>query len=173
MFCRSWYALTVPMICLLWLATSSCAPNTTSVAAPAPTPLAPMAGLPAQPVTVQNPNLQLVGQWSATYPGGPFRVDIERDPLLGRTNYIATLIDGGYGTFHAGSIVFKGTPDGVVPTLVVGTQKCPDPGYYSAFDVSMTITVIDANNFTEELVQKNSCKGYPVKFTRSASSGAS
>jgi hypothetical protein len=171
MFGRFCDAATFPIVCLgLWML-SGCASNNSPVAPQAP-PLTAMSGLPAQPPQVVNLNQQLLGQWSATYPGGPFRVAIETDPLLGGTNYIATMVDGGYGTFHPGSIVFKGTPDQAVTSLVVGSQKCSDPGYISATDVSMTITVLDANDFTEELVNKNSCKGFPVKFTRSASSSS-
>jgi hypothetical protein len=170
MFGRLCYAVAVPIACLgLWML-SGCASNN-SPAAPPPLPLSAY-GLPVQPPPVVNLNQQILGQWSATYPGGPFRVDIENDPLLSGNNYIATLTDGGYGTFHAGSIVFKATPDQAVPNLVVGSQRCPDPGYISAFEVSMTITMIDANNFTEDLVHKNSCQGFPVKFTRSASSSS-
>jgi hypothetical protein len=170
MFRRSRDVTMLPIVCLVLMALSACASNSGSEATPAPTPLAPMAGLPAQPPVITNLNQQIVGNWSASYPGGPYRVTIQTDPLLGRTNYIATLIDGGYGTFSPGSIVFKATPDGVVPNLVTGTQKCPDPGYAGPFDVSMTITVVDANNLNEDLVQKGACKGYPVKFTRTAAS---
>lgn len=162
----------LPIVCLVLMALSACGPNAGNEATPAPPPLNPTAGIPAQAPVVPNFNQQLVGNWSASYPGGPYRMTIQTDPLLGRTNYIATLLDGGYGTFHPGAIVFKGTPDEVVPNLVVGTQKCPDPGYAGPTDVSMTITVVDANNFTEDLVQKGACKGYPVKFTRSAGSGS-
>ena len=49
-----------------------------------PPPLAPMAGLPAQPPVVPNLNQQILGNWSASYPGGPYRVTIQTDPLLGR-----------------------------------------------------------------------------------------
>jgi len=165
--------MTLPIVCLALFALYACAPNAGDGATPAPpAPLTAMAGLPAQPPIVPNLNQQILGNWSATYPGGPYRVTIQTDPLLGGTNYIATLIDGGYGTFHPGSVVFKATPDQVVPNLVVGSQKCPDPGYAGPFDVSMTITVVDANNFTEDLVQKGACKGYPVKFTRIAPSGS-
>ena len=155
--------------CAALLALSACATNDSSAPPPSQT-IPPMAGLPAQAPVVPNLNHQILGRWSATYPGGPLRVDIENDPLLGNTNYIATLVDGGYGTFHPGAIVFKAVPDQAVPTLVTGTQRCPDPPYTSPVDISMTITVIDANNFTEELVQKNACKGFPVKFTRLAGS---
>ena len=173
MFFRSRDRATLRIVCLALLALYACAPNSGVGATPAPPPaLTAMSGLPAQPVAVPNLNQQILGQWSATYPSGPFRVVIQNDPLLGGTNYIATLMDGGYGTFHPGAIVFKATPDQVVPNLVVGTQKCPDPGYISPVDVSMTITVVDANNFTEELVQKNACVGFPVRFTRVASSGS-
>ena len=168
--CRSLYAAIFPVGCAALLALSACATNTAPAPAQAP-PLSPMAGLPAQPPVVPNLNQQILGRWSATYPGGPFRVDIQNDPLLGGNNYIATLADGGYGTFHAGAIVFKATPDQVVPNLVTGEQRCPDPPYTSPVDISMTITVVDANNFTESLVQKDACKGFPVKFTRVTASG--
>ena len=155
---------TFPIVITL-LMLSACAAN--NPPAPAePPPLSPMAGLPAQPPVVPKLNQQILGRWSATYPGGPYRVDIQNDPLLGGTNYIATMADGGYGTFHPGAIVFKATPDLAVPNLVTGKQRCPDPPYLSPTDVSMTITVADANNFTEDLDQKGSCKGFPVKFTR-------
>jgi hypothetical protein len=170
MSCRPWCIATLPLACVFLLVLSGCATNDNSGTPPPPPPLTPMSGLPIQPPQVVNLNHQILGQWSATYPGGPYRVTVQNDPLLGGSNYIATLIDGGYGTFHAGSIIFKGTPDQVVPNLVTGSQMCPDPGYYSATQVSMTITVVDANNFTEELVHKNACKGFPVKFTRTGSS---
>ena len=169
MFCRSRDVAALPILCLAMLALAACASNT---ATPAPPPFNPTAGFPVQPPVVPNLNQQILGNWSASYPGGPFRVAIQNDPLLGGTNYIATLIDGGYGSFHAGAIVFKATPDQVVPNLVVGTQKCPDPGYAGPYDVSMTITVIDANDFTEDLVHKTACHGFPVKFTRIAASGS-
>jgi hypothetical protein len=173
---RSRNAATLSIVRLALLAllnVSACGPSAGGGATPvAPPPPPPMFVLPAQPVTVANLNQQILGQWSASYPGGPFRVVIQNDPLLGGTNYIATLMDGGYGSFHPGSIVFKGTPDQVVPNLVVGTQKCPDPGYASPVDVSMTITVVDANNFTEDLIQKGACVGFPVRFTRVAAAAS-
>lgn len=171
MWRRFYSAAIFPILCLGLLALSACATNNASAPAQAP-PFSATAGLPVQPPVVSNLNQQLLGHWSATYPGGPFRVDIEDDPLLGGTNYIATLTDGGYGTFHAGAIVFKATPDQVVPNLVTGTQRCPDPPYTSPVDLSMTITVIDANNFIEDLVQKGSCKGFPVKFSRRVAWGS-
>src|SRR5271165_3086566 len=108
MFRRSLDVTMLPIVGLALLALSACAPN---AATPAPPPFNPTAGLPAQPLVVPNLNQQILGNWSASYPGGPYRVAIQTDPLLGRTNYIATLIDGGYGTFSPGSIVFKGTPN--------------------------------------------------------------
>lgn len=170
MFRRSRDVTMLPIVYLALLALSGCAPN--AATPPPPPPLTAMSGLPTQPAVVPNLNQQILGNWSATYPGGPYRVAIQNDPLLGGTNYIATLIDGGYGTFHPGATVFKATPDQVVPNLVVGTQKCPDPGYAGPTDVSMTITVVDANNFREDLVQKAACQGFPVKFSRIASSGS-
>jgi hypothetical protein len=171
MFCRSCYVATFPIVCVALLVLSACASNNGSGATPVGPPTE-VSGLPAQPAAVLNLNQRLLGEWSATYPGGPFRVAIQDDPLIGGTNYVATLVDGGYGTFHAGSVVFRATPDQVVPNLAVGTQTCPDPGFISAIQVSMTITVIDAKNFTEDLVQKAACKGFPVRFTRIASSGS-
>jgi hypothetical protein len=166
MLCRSLHAAFVPLGGAALLALSACAINNAPPPPATPPPLAPLAGLPVQPPVVPNLNQQILGPWMAGYPGGPFRVDIQNDPLLGGNNYIATLADGGYGTFHAGEIVFKATPDQVVPNLVTGTQRCPDPPYLSPVDLSMTITVADANNFTEDLVHKGACKGFPVKFTR-------
>ncbi len=137
------------ILCLMLLALSACGPNAGNEAPPPP--FNPTAGMPVQPPVVPNLNHQIVGNWSASYPGGPYRVTIQTDPLIGRTNYVATLLDGGYGTFHPGDVVFRGTPDETVPNLVRGTQKCPDPGYAGPIDVSMTITVLDANNLTEDL----------------------
>jgi hypothetical protein len=170
-FCRSCYLVTFPIFCLGLLVLSACAPNQGSGAAPVPPPTE-MPGLPAQPAANLKLNQQLLGEWSATYPGGPFRVVIQDDPLIGGTNYVATLADGGYGTFHAGSVVFRATPDQVVPNLAVGTQTCPDPGHISPISVSMTITAINSNNFTEDLVLKATCPGFPVRFTRIAPSGS-
>jgi hypothetical protein len=172
MFCRFFSVATFPVACLVLLMLSACAGNNGSGTMPGPPPPNMTGGLPAQPTPVRNLNQQLLGQWSATYPGGPFRVAIADDPLLGGTNYIATLMDGGYGTFHAGEVVFKATPDEMVPNLGVGHQMCPDPQLMSATRVSITIAVTDANNFTEELVQKGSCRGFPVRFTRIAASAS-
>jgi len=80
----------LPIVCLVLMALSACASDSGNEATPAPTPLAPMAGLPAQPAVIPNLNQQILGNWSASYPGGPYRVTIQTDPLLGRTNYIAT-----------------------------------------------------------------------------------
>ncbi len=172
MFRRARDVTVLPILCLTLMALSACAPNAGEGAAPTPPPLTAMSGLPAQPAAVPNLNQQLLGNWSASYPGGPYRVTIQNNPLIGGTSYVATLDDGGYGTFHAGATVFNAVPDQVVPNLVTGTQKCPDPVYAEPFDVSVTITVVDANNFTEELVHKDACKGYPVKFTRIAGSAS-
>jgi hypothetical protein len=130
----------------------------------------PLPRLPVQPAEVPNLNQSLLGQWSATYPGGPLRVSIQDDPMLFGTNYVATLVDGGYGTFHAGAVVFRATPDQAAPNLAAGTQICPDPGHFGPIQVQMTITVIDSDHFTEELADRRVCKGFPVKFTRIAAS---
>ena len=126
----------------------------------------PMPTLPEQPASATALNQQLLGEWSAAYPGGPFRVTIQNDPMVLGTNYVATLTDGGYGTFHAGAVMFRVTPDQAAPNLATGTQVCPDPGYLSPKTAQVTLTIADANHFTENLVQKGACPGYPVSFAR-------
>ncbi len=139
------------------------------MAAQAPQPH-PLPTLPVQPAEVPNLNQTLLGQWSATYPGGPLRVSIQNDPMVFGTNYVATLLDAGYGTLSPGTVVFRATPDQNTSSLVTGTQTCPDPGYISPIQVQMSVTVIDPDHFVEELVDNRTCHGFPVKFTRIAGS---
>jgi len=80
------------------------------------------------------------------------------------------LLDGGYGGFQPGTVVFRAAPDYSTPNIVTGTQNCPDPGYLSPMQVRITIVVIDAGTFTEDLVDKGVCKGFPVKFVRTGPS---
>ena len=96
---------------------------------------------------------QLEGLWSATYPGGPLQVNIQDDPQLGDHNYVARLVDGIYGTIHLGAITFTGAPDASIPTLVGGDQKCSMPGRMGLLHAPMSITVHDADHFTENLVR--------------------
>ena len=136
---------------------TSCAEN--------PTPLPPP---PPPQFHVLPLNDQLEGQWSATYPGGPLQVNIQDDPQLGDHNYVARLVDGSYGTIHPGAITFTGAPDGSIPSLVGGDQKCSLPGRMGLLHAPMSITVQDADHFTENLVRKDTCPGFPIKFTRIA-----
>ena len=111
-------------------------------------------------------NEQLEGLWSAPYPGGPLQVNIQDDPQLGDHNYVARLVDGSYGMIHPGAITFTGAPDGSIPNLVGGDQKCSLPERMGLLHARMSITVQDADHFTENLVRKDSCPGFPVIFTR-------
>ena len=111
---------------------------------------------------------QLEGLWSATYPGGPLQVIIQNDPQLGDHNYVARLVDGSYGTIHPGAVTFTGSPDASIPTLVGGDQKCSMPGRMGLLHAPMSITVHDADHFTENLVHKGTCPGFPIEFTRIA-----
>jgi hypothetical protein len=113
-------------------------------------------------------NEQLEGLWSASYPGGPLQVNIQDDPQLGDHNYVARLVDGSYGTIRPGAITFTGSPDPSIPTLVGGDQKCSLPGRMGLLHAPMSITVQDADHFTENLVHKGTCPGFPIKFTRIA-----
>ena len=113
-------------------------------------------------------NEQLEGLWSATYPGGPQQVNIQDDPQLGDHNYVARLVDGSYGTLHPGATTFTGAPDASIPTLVGGDQKCSRPGRMGLLHAPMTITVHDADHFTENLAHKDTCPGFPIEFTRVA-----
>ncbi|MGO9604018.1 MAG: hypothetical protein ACLQAT_11565 [Candidatus Binataceae bacterium] len=113
-------------------------------------------------------NEQLEGDWSAAYPGGPLHVSIQDDPQLGDHNYVARLVNGSYGTIHPGAITFTGTPNYSVPNLVGGYQKCSVPGRIGLLRAPMSITVQDADHFTENLVRKDACPGFPIKFTRTA-----
>ena len=113
-------------------------------------------------------NEQLEGLWSAPYPGGPLQVNIQDDPQLGDHNYVARLVDGSYGMIHPGAITFTGAPDGSIPNLVGGDQKCSLPGRMGLLHARMSITVQDADHFTENLVRKDTCPGFPIKFTRIA-----
>jgi hypothetical protein len=113
-------------------------------------------------------NEELEGLWSATYPGGPLQVNIQDDPQLGDHNYVARLVDGSYGMIHPGAISFTGAPDASIPTLVSGDQKCSRPGRMGLLHAPMSITVEDADHFTENLVRKDACPGFPIKFTRIA-----
>lgn len=126
----------------------------------------PMPTLPEQAASAPALNQQLLGEWSASYPGGPFRVTIQNDPMVLGTNYVGTLTDGGYGTFRSGAVVFRATPDQAAGNLATGTQLCPDPGYLSSKEAQMTLTIDDANHFTVNLAQKGVCSGFPVSFTR-------
>ncbi len=137
----------------------------TGCAQTAPTPLP--APRPPQ-VNVIPVNEQLEGDWSATYPGGPLHVSIRPDPQLGDHNYVARLVDGSYGTIHPGAITFTGAPNFSVPNLVAGIQKCSVPGRIGLLRAPMSITIQDANHFTENLVRKDACPGFPIKFTRIA-----
>jgi hypothetical protein len=113
-------------------------------------------------------NEQLEGLWSATYPGGSLQVNIQDDPQLGDHNYVARLVDGSYGMIHPGAITFTGAPDASIPTLVSGDQKCSRPGRMGLLHAPMSITVQDADHFTENLVRKDTCPGFPIQFTRIA-----
>jgi hypothetical protein len=136
---------------------TSCAEN------PPPLPPPPPPQFHVLPV-----NEQLEGLWSASYPGGPLQVNIQDDPQLGDHNYVARLVDGSYGTIHPGAITFTGSPDPSIPTLVGGDQKCSLPGRMGLLHAPMSITVQDADHFTENLVHKGTCPGFPIKFTRIA-----
>ena len=113
-------------------------------------------------------NEQLEGLWSASYPGGPLQVNIQDDPQLGDHNYVARLVDGSYGTIHPGATSFTGAPDPSIPNLVGGDQKCSLPGRMGLLHAPMSITVQDADHFSENLVRKGTCPGFPIKFTRIA-----
>ena len=113
-------------------------------------------------------NEELEGLWSATYPSGPLQVNIQDDPQLGDHNYVARLVDGSYGMIHPGAITFTAAPDGSIPNLVAGDQKCSQPGRMGLLHGAMSITVEDADHFTENLVRKGTCPGFPIHFTRIA-----
>jgi len=113
-------------------------------------------------------NEQLEGLWSASYPGGPLQVNIQDDPQLGDHNYVARLVDGSYGTIHPGATSFTGAPDPSIPNLVGGDQKCSLPGRMGLLHAPMSITVQDADHFSENLMRKGTCPGFPIKFTRIA-----
>jgi hypothetical protein len=151
---------------ILLLATlfSGCELYSDFMAAQRPRPRS-MPTLPAERPVAPNLNQQLLGQWSATYPEGQRRVTIQDNPRVFGTNYVATLVDGRYGTLGAGAVVFQATPDGSVPTLVTGTQFCSDPRGL-LIHARMTIVVTDTDNFIERLVDLGACSGFPVKFTR-------
>ena len=125
-----------------------------------------MPTLPPEPPQVVPLNNQLEGDWSASYPGGPLHVNIADDPMLTGHNYIARLVDGGYGTLHAGAVTFTGTPDHSIPNLVSGDQKCSLPGRMGLLHAPMAITVQDVDHFTEKLVRPGACPGFPIQFSR-------
>jgi hypothetical protein len=113
-------------------------------------------------------NEQLTGDWTAAYPGGPLHVNIQPDPLLADHNYVARLVDGNYGTIHAGATTFTGTPNTSAPNLVGGIQKCSVPERIGLIRAPMSITMQDANHFTETLARKDACPGFPMSFSRMA-----
>lgn len=134
-------------------------------AEPAPPPPPPP---PAPQVSFVPLSDQLEGNWSATYPDGARKVSILDDPQLGDHNYVGRLIDGNYGTIHAGEVLFTASPNASVPDLVNGVQKCSLPGRMGLARTRMTITIQDQDHFTETLVNPGACAGFPIKFTRIA-----
>lgn len=135
-----------------------------------PKPL-PTLYVPVAPTAPPAPNRTLLGTWSAVYPGQPLQVVISNDQLIRGTNYIATLADH-TKNIPAGSVVFKGTPDRNVATLVIGKQACADHGYTNVRWIDATITVVDPNTLKEQLLHPGECKGYPTKWVRVVNSAA-
>jgi hypothetical protein len=137
------------------------------VAGCAEAPPPPPPPLPPEPQYYSIPvNDQLEGDWSASYPNGPIRVNIQADPQLGDHNYVARLVDKNYGTIHPGEVSFTGTPNASIATLVNGDQKCSIDGRMGLRHAPISITVQDHDHFTATLVHAGACPGFPVHFTR-------
>ena len=135
-----------------------------SMPVPPPAPVQP----PAPPF---NPARQINGNWYATYPGGPLRVVIGLDQLIRGRNYVATLVDGNKDV-PAGQVMWRGRVDRNVPNLVLADQVCASPGYLSVRTVKARLIVADLNHMSEELVDRQSCGGFPVKYTRAGAPDA-
>lgn len=123
--------------------------------------------VPVAPTPPPAPNRTLLGTWAARYPGRQLQVVVSNDQLIRGTNYIVTLVDH-TPNIPAGSVVFRGKPDRNVATLVIGKQACADYGYTNVRWIEATLTVVDPNTVTEQLLHPGECKGYPTKWTRVA-----
>lgn len=157
-------AVVASMAILLACVASSCSSKSFQYAASESTPVE-MPYAPQAPPPPMNVARLLNGNWMATYPGGPVRVDIGLDPMLRGRNYVATMVDGNKN-IPPGEVVWKGTLDQNVPGIVKADQICAEHGFQGARWVKARIVVSDASNFREELVDPTSCHGFPVQFTR-------
>ena len=135
-----------------------------SMPTPPPAPVQP----PPPPF---NPATQVDGNWFATYPGGPLRVVIGLDQMKMGRNYVATLVDGNKDV-PAGQVMWHGTVDPNVATIVLAEQVCAKRGDAAERTVSARLVVRDVDHMTEELVDPKSCPGFPVRYTRAGGSDA-
>jgi len=145
--------VTVILLCSAFSCTETVAPLP-----PPPPPPPPPSGPP-------NLAKSLVGNWTATYRGGPLKAVITMDAQVRGINYVATLVDGNKD-MHPGTVVWRGTWDRAVPNLVRAKQLCGVAGSLSALTVDVVLTVTDPDHFTEILTIPGSCKGYPVNWAR-------
>ncbi len=163
--CRALKSLALLLACLVAACNSqSFQQSEPSMPTPPPAPVQP----PAPPI---NPARRLDGNWFATYPGGPLRVVIGLDPMLRGRNYVATLVDGNKDV-PAGQVMWRGTVDPSVPSLVLADQVCASRGLGSVRTVKARIIVTDLDHLTEELVTPKACGGFPVKYTRAGAAHA-
>ncbi len=152
-------ALAASVAVALALIAWSCAPQKPP---PPPPPKPTPAPTPSGP-----PNYAhgLVGTWYASYPGGPLKVNITLDHWMRGVNYVATLIDGNQD-MPPGTVAWRGKPDRNVLNLVIGQQLCAEAGHVRVTSADVTMQVTDADHFTENLVRRGACKGYPVNWVR-------
>jgi hypothetical protein len=143
----------------LALVAYSCAPQQ-----PPPPPPPPPRPAPT-PSGPPNYAHALVGTWYASYPGGPLKVNITLDHWMRGVNYVATLVDGNQD-MPPGTVAWRGKPDTNVLNLVVGEQLCAEAGHVRVTSQNVTMQVADTDHFTENLVRRGSCQGYPVNWVR-------
>jgi hypothetical protein len=127
--------------------------------------------VPVEAPAPQTANRTLLGAWRTTFKNGPTNVVVTNDERLRGANYIASAVDSSTNV-PSGATVFKGSPDPNVPNLVVGRQMCPSAGYLTVRTVDATLTVNVDGSLTEDLKHAGECPGFPITWTRTASSGA-
>jgi hypothetical protein len=149
-----------PIALALSLMAYSCAPQQ-----PPPPPSPPPPRPAPTPSGPPNYAHRLAGTWYASYPGDPLKVNITLDHWMRGVNYVATLVDGN-PDMPAGTVGWRGKPDRNVINLVLGVQLCAEPGHVRVTSENVTIHVTDADHFTENLLRRGACKGFPVNWVR-------
>jgi outer membrane protein OmpA-like peptidoglycan-associated protein len=107
-----------------------------------------------------HPKYNLNGLWTASYPGGPLRVEVRQTS----SEIEATLVDGN-SFVPAGKVTVKAALSGF-PNPLPAEQICAYSGYSNAYWIKVVLKIEDSDHLVEDAVPGSSCGGFPVTWKR-------